>query len=112
LCGARGRTAAELANALHEAPDAGAEGLRATSAVVQDVAAGGSVTLRAPSVAWVQSGLPLRPEFTSQLGEAAAAAIARVGFAEAPEAARAEINRVIAERSAARPGSCLPAPST
>jgi serpin B len=109
LCGARGRTATELADALHEAPDAGAEGLRATSAVVQDVAAGGSVTLRAPSVAWVQSGLPLRPEFTSQLGEAAAAAIARVGFAEAPEAARAEINRVIAEQTEGKITGLLPA---
>jgi serpin B len=109
LCGARGQTAAELAGALHEAPDTAAEGLRATSSAVRDVTADGSVTLRAPSIAWVQSGLPLRPEFTSQLGEAAAAAIGRVGFAEAPEAARAEINRAIAEQTEGKITGLLPA---
>jgi serpin B len=96
LCGARGQTAAELARALHESPDASAEGLRATSAAVRDAAADGSVTLRAPSIVWVQSGLPLQPAFTSQLDDAGAAGLARTDFAEAPEAARAEINRVIA----------------
>jgi serpin B len=109
LCGARDQTATELAGALHEAPDAAAEGLRAISAAVRDVEADGSVTLRAPSIAWVQSGLPLLPGFTSQLGEAAAAAIAEVGFAEAPEAARAEINRVIAEQTAGKITGLLPA---
>ena len=69
LCGARGQTAAELAGALHEAPDAAAVGLHATSAVVRDAAADGSVTLRAPGIVWVQSGLPLLAGFTSQLGE-------------------------------------------
>ena len=108
LCGARGQTATELAGALHESPDAAADGLRATSAAVGDVAAGGSVTFRAPSIVWVQSGLPLRSEFTSQLGEAAADAIAQVGFAEAPEAARAEINRVIAEQTAGKITGLLP----
>jgi serpin B len=96
LCGARGQTAAELARALHESPDAPAEGLRATSAAVRDVAADGSVTLRAPSIVWVQSGLPLQPGFTSQLDDAGTAGLARAGFAEAPEAARSEIDRVIA----------------
>ena len=109
LCGARGQTAAELAGALHESPDAAAGGLRATSAAVRDATADGSVTLRAPSMVWVQSGLPLRPEFTRQVGDAAAAAIAQVGFAEAPEAARAEINRVIAEQTAGKITGLLPA---
>src|ERR1700757_3473296 len=75
LCGARGQTATELAGALHESPEAAADGRRATSAAVGDVAAAGSLTSRAPSIVWVQSGLPLRSEFTSQLGEAAADAI-------------------------------------
>ena len=109
LCGARGQTATELAGALHESPDAAAGGLRATSAAVREVAADGSVTFRAPSIVWVQSGLPLLPGFTSQLGDAAAAAIAQVGFAEAPEAARAEINRVIAEQTAGKITGLLPA---
>jgi len=109
LCGARGQTAKELASVLHEAPDSAAEGLRATSAAVRDVAAGGSVTLRAPSIAWVQSGLPLEPGFTSQLGDGGAGVIERTGFAEAPEAARAEINRVIAEQTAGKITGLLPA---
>ena len=109
LCGARGQTAAELASALHEAPDAAAEGLRATSAAVRDVAADGSVTFRAPSTVWVQSGLPLQPGFTSQLGDAGTDVIGRTGFAGAPEAARAEINRVIAEQTAGKITGLLPA---
>jgi serpin B len=111
LCGARGQTATELGGALHESPDAAAGGLRATSAAVHGVTADGSVTFRAPSIIWVQSGLPLRPEFTSQLDDAAAAAIAQAGFAEAPEAARAEINRVIAEQTAGKITGLLPAPA-
>jgi serpin B len=105
LCGARGRTAAELAGALHEAPDAAGGGLRATSAIVRDAAADGSVTLRAPGIVWVQSSLPLLPGFTSQVGDA----VTQVGFAEAPEAARAEINRVIAETTAGKITGLLPA---
>jgi serpin B len=127
LCGARGQTAAELAGALHEAPDAAAGGLRAVSdaaagavheaadaaagavravsAVVRDVAADGAATFRAPSNVWVQSGLPLRPGFTSQVGDAATP----VGFAEGPEAARAVINGFIAEQTAGKITGLLPA---
>ena len=107
LCGARGRTAAELASALHGSPDAAAEGLREVSAVVRDVAANGSVTFRAPSTMWVQSGLPLRPGFTAQL-LAAAASVVDADFAGAPEAARSEINRVIAEQTAGKITGLLP----
>jgi serpin B len=117
LCGARGQTATELAGALHEAPDAAAlnlpgppaaaGGLRALPAAVRDVAAGGSVTLRAPGMAWVQSGYPLEPAFTTQVGEAAA--LARADFARGPEAARAEINRVIAEQTEQKITGLLPA---
>jgi serpin B len=102
LCGARGRTAAELARALHGSPDAAADGLRTTSAAVRDIAADGSLTFRAPSTVWVQSGLPLLPAFTDALREAAAAAPADADFAGAPEAARAEINDVIAEQTAGK----------
>jgi serpin B len=109
LYGARGQTATELAGALHETPDAAAEGLRATSAAVRDVAVGGSATLRAPNIAWVQSGLPLRPAFTSQLADSAAASVNQVGFAENAEAARAEINRVIAEQTEEKITGLVPA---
>ena len=79
LCGAHGQTAAELASALHGSPDAAPEGLRAVSAVVREVAAGGSVTFLAPSMMWVQSGLTLRPGFTAEL-LAAAASVVDVDF--------------------------------
>jgi serpin B len=107
LCGARGQTAAELASALHGAPEAAAEGLRAVSAAVRDVA-GRSVTLRAPSTVWVQSGLPLLPGFTAELRAAAAASVADADFARASEAARSEINRVIAEQTAGKITGLLP----
>jgi serpin B len=124
LCGARGQTAAELAGALHldgsrtdESdsdgsdldgwPDEAAEGLRALSALVGDVTADGEVTLRAPGTLWVQSGLPLRAEFTARLA-GAAAALAGADFAGAPEAARTEINRVIAEQTEGKIIGLLP----
>ena len=99
--GARGQTAAELARALHldGSPDAAVGALRSLSDLVRDVTAGGSVTLRAPNTVWVQSGLPVRPEFTARLRGAAAAALADADFAAAPDAARTEINRVIAEQT-------------
>ena len=108
LCGARGRTAAELASALHGSPDEAAEGLRAVSAVVRDVAAGGSVTFLAPSTLWVQSGLPLQPGFTAELLAAQAASVVDADFAGAPEAARSEINRAIAEQTAGKITGLLP----
>jgi serpin B len=110
LCGARGQTAAELAGALHVdgSPEAAAGGWGALSAVLRDVTAGGSVTFRAPNVLWVQSGLPLLPDFAAQLADAAAAAVARADFVGAPEAAREEINRVIAEQTAGKITGLLP----
>ena len=109
MCGAGGRTAAELAGALHldlSQPDgwadAAAEGLREMSALVSDVTADGTLTLRAPGTLWVQSGLPLRPQFTARLVDTAAAALADADFRGAPEAARSEINRVVAEQTAGK----------
>jgi serpin B len=108
--GARGRTAAELARALHleGSPDAAADALRSLSDMVRDVTAGGSVTLRAPNTVWLQSGLPVRPEFTGRLRDAASAALADADFAAAPGAARTEINRVIAEQTEGKITGLLP----
>jgi len=110
LCGARGQTAAELGRALHQdgSPDAAADGLRSLSAVVRSLTASGSVTFRAPNTIWVQAGLPLLPDFTARLGEAAVAAWAQADFAAAPEQARAEINRVIAGQTEDKITSLLP----
>ena len=121
LCGARGRTAAELARALHldgsSGQDVAASGLRLAEARLSAGSGGGAAgsgggsagpaTLRAPDTAWVQSGLALRAEFTAEL-ERAAAALAYADFAAAPEAARAEINRVIAEQTEGKITGLLP----
>ncbi len=110
LCGARGQTATELAGALHlgGSPDAAAEGLRALAALVSDVTADGAVTFRAPATVWVQAGLPLQPDFTARLREAAAAAVADADFAGAPEEARTQINRVIGEQTEGKITGLLP----
>ena len=108
LCGARGQTAAELARVLHVDPssrpeDAAASGLSLVSAGRD----GGSAVFRAPNTVWVQSGLRLRAEFTGSLSRAAAA-LAGADFAAAPEAARAEINRVIASQTEGKITGLLP----
>jgi serpin B len=107
LCGAGGQTAAELARALHlDGSAAGAaEAVAALSAVVSDVTADGTVTLRAPATVWVQSGLPLQPDFTARLGQA----VAEADFADAPQQARAQINRVIAGQTEDKITGLLPA---
>ena len=113
LCGARGETAAELARALHldgsdSQEDVAVSGLRLVSAPRRPGGpGGGSATFRAPNTVWVQSGLPLRPEFTARLREAAAT-LADADFAAAPEAARTLINRVIAEQTEGKITGLLP----
>jgi serpin B len=108
LCGARGQTAAELARALHVDPslppqDAAASGLSLVSAGRD----GGPAVFRSPNTVWVQSGLPLRAEFTGSLSRAAAT-LAGADFAAAPEAARAEINQAIASQTEGKITGLLP----
>ena len=109
LCGARGETAAQLAAALHLGnPDAAADGLRLLSGVLSAAdgdaataaASGGDMVLRAPNTMWVQAGLPLSPGFTSRLGDAAE--LRPADFRGAPQAARAQINELIAEQTAGK----------
>jgi serpin B len=119
LCGARGQTALELAVALHlcsadtapPTPGHAADGLRLLSTVAQDAAGTGQISFRAPNSMWIQAGLPLRPEFSALLREAAAVTIAEADFAHAPEAARARINQVIEEQTGGLIGGLL-APRT
>jgi serpin B len=108
-CGARGQTAAELTRALHLNGSAGAagDGLRSLSALLDQLAAGGSVTFRAPNTVWVQSGLPVRPEFTARLSDVGAT-YADADFAHAPGPARDEIDRVIAEQTEGKITGLLP----
>jgi len=108
LCGARGQTAAELARALHADPAAGPEDAAASGLSLLPAGRnGGSAVFRAPNTVWVQSGLPLRAEFTGSLSRAAAE-LADADFAAAPEAARAEINRVIASQTEGKITGLLP----
>ena len=120
LCGARGQTAAELACTLRldgadGLADVAISGLRLL-APRQDSSqgggsgidpGGGSATFRAPNTVWIQSGLPLRPDFAAQLHEAAAT-LADADFTGAPETARALINRVIAEQTEGKITGLLP----
>ncbi len=103
LCGARGETAAQLAAALHlPGPDTAADGLRLLADELNAASDGAEVTLRAPNTMWVQAGLPLSPEFTGQLRDAAAVTVRPADFQGAPQAARAQINRLIAEQTAGK----------
>jgi serpin B len=106
LCGARGQTAAELARVLHldEDPkpqDAAATGLRLTL-----TSGGGSATFRAPNTVWIQSGLPVRAAFEARLHDAVT--LTAADFRAAPEAARTEINRVIASQTEGKISGLLP----
>ena len=108
LCGARGQTAAELARALHLPPSSPPEAAAVSGlSLVPAERDGGSAVFRAPNTVWVQSGLPLRAEFTGRLKQAAAA-LAGADFAAAPDAARAEINQVIATQTAGKITGLLP----
>ena len=125
LLGARGATAAELAAVLRLAgPQEAAAGLR----LLDSVAAGGGAetgdgaeagsagaVLRAPAAAWVQAGLPVRPEYTAAVAGLASVTVRGADFAAAPDQARRGINEVIAGPTAGRitgllgPGSLSPA---
>jgi serpin B len=108
LLGARGETAAQMATTLHLAsPQDAGEGLRLLSAGLANLT-GDAVAFRAPNTMWVQSGLPLLPEFTGALAGLAAAAVRDADFAGAAEQARLEINTVIAEQTEGKIADLLP----
>ena len=104
LCGAGGQTAAELARVLHlgkypEPQNVAATGLRLMPARPGDGEPdGGSATFRAPATVWIQSGLRLSGSFQARV-VTSGVTLADADFAAAPEAARAEINRVIGEQT-------------
>lgn len=103
LAGARGDTAAELANALHlPGPEAAAGGLAQLAAIRP----GDDLTFRAPNVMWVQSALTVRDEFLAQLS--ATVAVERCDFSAAPEAARETINATVTDRTAGKITGLIP----
>ena len=113
LCGASGQTAAELARVLHlgkypEPQNVAATGLRLMPARPGDGEPGGeSATFRAPATVWIQSGLRLSGSFQARV-VTSGVTLADADFAAAPEAARAEINRVIAEQTEGKITGLLP----
>ena len=113
LCGASGQTAAELAAVLHlgaypEPQNVAAAGLRLMPARPGDgEPGGGSAIFRAPATIWIQSGLRLGGSFQARV-VTSGVTLADADFAATPEAARAEINRVIAEQTEGKITGLLP----
>jgi serpin B len=108
LIGARAQTAAQIAAALHlTGPEAAGEGLRLLSAAVAEAGSTGEIIFRAPNTLWAQAGLPLEAGFTSQVKDLASVTVRQADFRDAPDQARAEINRLIAEQTADKITSLL-----
>jgi serpin B len=106
LCGARGQTAAELARALHLDEDPKPQDAAVTGLRLALTSGSGSATFRAPNTVWIQAGLPVHAAFEARLHDAVT--LAAADFRAAPEAARAEINRVIASQTAGKISGLLP----
>jgi serpin B len=108
LLGARGETAGQLASTLHLAkPQDAAAALLQTCALL-DTVPGDNLTLRAPNTMWVQSGLPLQPDFTAALAQAACAQLCEADFIQAAGLARQQINDLIAEQTAGKITDLIP----
>jgi serpin B len=97
LVGARGETAAELANALHAGDGSGAA---AALADLADIRSGGDLILRAPNTLWLDSALSVRDEYLRQL--AGGVSVERCDFSHAPDAARERINAAVADATAGK----------
>jgi serpin B len=109
LVGARAATASQLATVLHLAnPQDAAAGLVQASAVLDGLARG-PLTLRAPNTMWLQAGLPVRPDFTAALAQAACVQLCEADFRRAAGPARQEINGLIAEQTAGKITGLIPA---
>lgn len=103
LAGARGDTAAELANALHVPDqDSAAESL----IQVPESRPADGLTLRAPNTMWLESALSVREEFLARLS--GAVSVERCDFARRPDAARQAINGAVADQTEGKITGLLP----
>ena len=103
LAGARGDTAAELADALHlPGPEAATDGLKQLAAIRP----GDDLTFRAPNVMWVDSAATVQESYLAQLS--ATVSVQRCDFRNAPAAARETINSAIAEATAGKIADLIP----
>jgi serpin B len=101
--GARGRTRTQIARALHLAGDPRRVHRAFASLVARlaDIERRGAVVLRTAVRLWPQAGYPLRREFLARLAADYRATASAVDYRR-PEAARAEINQWVRERTAGR----------
>jgi serpin B len=124
LLGARGETAAELAAAVHQDPtpdqptpdqpasgqpasDQAASGLRMLDDLVASTP--DDITFRVANTAWVQSGMPLLPQFSARLTATPSSTVTEADFAAAPAQARKRINQAIEDQTAGKIADLLPA---
>lgn len=97
LLGARGETAAELAAALHLArPEAAADGLGNLAGIRVDA----GITFRAPNTMWLQSGLPIRQQFSSALPDTVA--LMTADFQRDAAGVARRINDAVSEQTAGK----------
>jgi len=109
MLGARGETAAELARFLTlTAVSEPAVGLRGLAALLVSAAgadgadAPAELTFRMPNTLWVQSGLPLQPEFRRALAGLPGISVHEADFRGAARAVLREINELIAQQTAGK----------
>lgn len=110
--GAHSETAAEIAAVLGMPDDAAAIG-EASAAMRKAFAELRSeqIRLEIANRLWLQEGKPIAESFTAMLEAKHAAAAGLLNFAAAPEAARSDINRWVAEHTGERITNLLPSGS-
>jgi serpin B len=80
--------------------DEAVAGLRQLDALATGAPDG--ITFRVANTAWVQSGMPLLPDFTARLSATPSSTITEADFAAKPEQARRRINAAIEEQTAGK----------
>jgi serpin B len=97
--GARGQTALELEKTLHFGKPP-RDYLRANGQVLETMSfAGPQRELRTANAVWLQSGLPLLPDFEQEMTTFAKAGLQRVDFRGDAKAARLRVNGWVAEHT-------------
>ena len=109
--GARGRTAAEMAKALHVTGTAPLDVAAAAATFLRDLAPLATDKRELLSIAnnvWVQSGLPLVPTFDTAMCTGFGAGMRRTEFSSDPEGARQSINAAVAAETRDKIQNLLP----
>ena len=99
--GAKGETAAQIAKVLH-LPDGSTDGLGALAEAVRGAIAatdGGDAAVSTANAGWFDESEPILPEFLDRLRRSFGAEPHRVDFRNSPDAARAVVNRWVADQT-------------